>query len=136
MGIGDTRIVQHHIELKTHLLILFSLLLIIVVLATDPDIFLSMHLTCISKMILGINCPFCGMTRDFILMSRWEIPTHNPFSIVTALMIFIVYPSVVIFFSIQRKKITIQYTWMINIFVAIMLSMFIFNNLAIISAVF
>jgi len=120
---------RYYIEVKTHLIIISMILLVSIVLTIKPMLFQSVHFTCILKSIFGLNCPFCGMTRDFILMSTGAKPIHNPFSLVCALMAFFIYPVLFVFFVLQRKRISIHYSAARTIFILAMLGMFIFNNM-------
>lgn len=120
---------KYHIKNKTHLIILTCLNLINLLFFINPNLLLSLHMSCFLKTVFHFNCPFCGMTRDFVLMSIGEIPNHNPFSIFIMLIFYIIYPIAVLYSIYQRKKISIRYISIRNIFIATMLIMFIFNNL-------
>jgi hypothetical protein len=114
---------------EKHLVILFVILFISLTLASSPNFFANIYLKCILKEVLGINCPFCGMTRDFILMANGLPPQHNLFSPIFALIIFIIYPVGSVVCIIKRKNINISYRWSRNAFFLAMTSMFIINNI-------
>ena len=77
---------------QQHMLILGGLLLAAVILIWAPDTVLGVHYQCLLSRITGIRCPFCGMTRDFILMSSGILPRHNPASLFVAIVAYIGYP--------------------------------------------
>lgn len=108
---------------------LAAIFFVSLILAILPDFITNVHLPCILKRVFCVNCPFCGMTRDFILMAKGLLPKHNPFSAFFALLIFFIYPLSLGFFVLRRQKINIQYLWVRNIFVLSMTVMFIVNNL-------
>jgi hypothetical protein len=77
---------------KQHALVLSSLLLGGLALAWMPDSLLGMRYQCVLHTVTGIRCPFCGMTRDFILMAHGSLPQHNPGSLFAALALYGAYP--------------------------------------------
>jgi hypothetical protein len=48
------------------------------------------------QILLGLRCPFCGMTRDFAAMLHGERPALNPCSWVAAVVVYGVYPVAVL----------------------------------------
>ena len=80
------------IRLREHLLLLTALLMAGVLLARAPQFVLALHYRCVLNTLIGIRCPFCGMSRDFILISKGLLPRHNPGSVVVALAIYGCYP--------------------------------------------
>jgi hypothetical protein len=77
---------------KQHALVLSCLLLGGLALACAPNALLGMHYQCVLHGLTGIRCPFCGMTRDFILMTHGSLPQHNPGSLLLALALYGAYP--------------------------------------------
>jgi Protein of unknown function (DUF2752) len=77
---------------RQHLLLLGCILLAGIVLACAPHAILGLHYQCLLSRLTGIRCPFCGMTRDFILMSEGSLPTYNPGSLFAAVAAYIGYP--------------------------------------------
>ena len=94
------------------------------ILLTVPDVLLYNPLKCLCRELLGINCPFCGMTRDFVLMAKFRLPHYNLFSIPMAIIIFIFYP-ITLILNIDIKLTYIQRR---NIVMALVIIMFILNN--------
>jgi hypothetical protein len=83
---------EDHIGPKQHLLILGSLLLGELVLACAPNAVLRLQYQCMLQRLTGLRCPFCGMTRDFILMFHGFAPRNNPGSFIVAIVLYIAYP--------------------------------------------
>ena len=52
---------------------------------------------CTLRRFTGVRCPFCGMTTDFLSMWHGHLPRENPFSPLMAVMIYIVYPAVLVY---------------------------------------
>ncbi|MGE5558380.1 MAG: hypothetical protein ACM3WV_07165 [Bacillota bacterium] len=94
-----------------------------------PDFFLSVHTPCFCRSALHINCPFCGMTRDFVLIARGKQPVWNPFSGAAAVFMFAVYPGFVLFCFLTGKKMTVPYRHIRNTVLIILLTMMICNNI-------
>jgi len=104
-------------------LLLVGALLIILLMV--PNVFLYNPLKCLLRELFSINCPFCGMTRDFVLMAKFRLPQHNLFSIPMAIIIFVFYP-MVLMLNIDIKLSCIQRR---NIVMTLLMIMFIFNNI-------
>jgi hypothetical protein len=77
---------------RQHLLLLGCIGLAGVVLACAPHAVLGLHYQCLLSRATSIRCPFCGMTRDFILMSKGSLPRNNPGSLFVAVAGYVVYP--------------------------------------------
>ena len=60
-----------------------------------PEVVAAFPLVCGLRFLTGLNCPFCGMTRDFLLLGAGQAATHNPFSPAVAALLFLVYPATV-----------------------------------------
>lgn len=84
---------QLYLGPRQHLLLLGFLLLAAMVAMAAPDAVLRLHYQCLLSKLTGIRCPFCGMTRDFILMSHGRRPVNNPGSVVVAVALYLVYPA-------------------------------------------
>ena len=84
---------QLYLGPRQHLLLLGFLLLAAVVAMAAPDAVLGLHYQCLLSRLTGIRCPFCGMTRDFILLSHGRNPVNNPGSVVVAIAMYLVYPA-------------------------------------------
>jgi len=61
-------------------------------LAFAPHAVLGMHYECVLHSMTGLRCPFCGMTRDFMLMTHGSLPRNNPGSLMVAFGLYVVYP--------------------------------------------
>jgi len=66
---------------KQHVWVLCGLLLGGLLLACFPNALLGLQYQCVLHRITGLRCPFCGMTRDFILMAHGSFPRQNPGSL-------------------------------------------------------
>ena len=64
----------------------------VLIAAFAPTWMLGMVPGCWFHLITGWNCPFCGMTRDFVavLHGRWNL--QNPCSVPFFVLLFVVYP--------------------------------------------
>ena len=120
---------MNHISSEKHLLILVIIFIGALTLSLCPDFLMNVQLSCLSKKVFGLNCPFCGMTRDFILMIGGFPPRHNMFSPVFALLIFFIYPFGIGVHVIKRRESNMPYARIRNIFVVAMATMFIINNI-------
>lgn len=119
----------YYSEFKTHLMILAVIILASILLIITPSAFSSINYACVLKTVLGLNCPFCGMTRDFVLISQGANSIHNPFSLITFLLVFFIYPSFFVSFFLIKKRLLISYAWLKTIFFVVITIMFVFNNL-------
>jgi len=77
---------------KQHAVVLGCLLLAGLALTWMPNVLLGMQYQCVLHALTGIRCPFCGMTRDFILMAHGSFPQNNPGSLFVALALYCGYP--------------------------------------------
>jgi Protein of unknown function (DUF2752) len=83
-------------ELVPHLWVLGAMLVLTAVLAVWPQWILHTGYRCMLQAVLGLRCPFCGMTRDFAVMLHGERPALNPCSWVAAVVVYGVYPVAVL----------------------------------------
>ena len=94
------KLVDH--ELAPHLVVLAAALLATLVLWIWPQGVVHTGYRCGMQVLLGLNCPFCGMTRDFAAILHGQRPTLNPCSWAAAVMVYVVYPTVLL--MAWRKK--------------------------------
>jgi hypothetical protein len=80
------------IRSRQHVFLVAALVATAGFLECAPHFLLGLRYQCVLSTITGIRCPFCGMTRDFILMSRGLWPSHNPASLFIALAVYGLYP--------------------------------------------
>lgn len=109
--------------------ILIGIFIVALVLAISPDFFSQIHLQCILIKLFKINCPLCGMTRDFILLAKDLHPKFNMFSMIFAWIIFVVYPLGVGYCVFKKHSVYLPYKLVRNIFICVMSIMLIVNNL-------
>jgi hypothetical protein len=83
-------------KLATHLCVLAGLAAGTLLLVCWPQAVLHAGYRCGLQMLLGIRCPFCGMTRDFAAILHGQRPTQNPCSWFAACAVYLLYPAAVI----------------------------------------
>jgi len=107
-------------------LLLFGGLLLV----CTPNAVLGLRYQCVLHQLTGLRCPFCGMTRDFILMAHGSWPQNNPGSLVLALALYCAYP-VWLAMSARRgpSRMLVQRDRVIRALVVVMVLLFIGNNL-------
>jgi hypothetical protein len=66
------------------------------VLAFQPHWVMQADYRSMLQTLLGIRCPFCGMTRDFAAMLHGGRPSLNPSSWMAAGVLYAVYPTAVL----------------------------------------
>ncbi|MGA2904747.1 MAG: DUF2752 domain-containing protein [Candidatus Korobacteraceae bacterium] len=115
---------------KQHLLVLGCLVLGGLLLACAPNVILGMHYQCMLHRITGLRCPFCGMTRDFILMAHGSLPRHNPGSLFVALALYLAYPPWLMMAALRRRSwLTVSREKVVTAAMIVMAMLFIANNL-------
>jgi hypothetical protein len=83
-------------RLATHLFVLAGLAVGTLLLVCWPQAILHAGYRCELQSLLGIRCPFCGMTRDFAAILHRGRPTLNPCSWFAACAAYLLYPAAVI----------------------------------------
>jgi hypothetical protein len=78
--------------LAPHLLVLALIAAGTLLLACWPQAILHAGYRCGFQMLLGIRCPFCGMTRDFAAILHGGRPAQNPFSWPAVCAVYLLYP--------------------------------------------
>jgi hypothetical protein len=118
-----------HWELLPHLVVLGAMIVFTVVLALWPQSILHVGYQCQLRALLGLRCPFCGMTRDFATMLHGGRPTLNPCSWFAALVVYGVYPAAVAL-AWRRKRLDVFHSASVARMVAVALAaMLVLNNL-------
>jgi hypothetical protein len=82
--------------LVPHLAVLAAMAVGTAVLAVWPQWVVHAGYRCELQMLVGLRCPFCGMTRDFSAMLHGGRATLNPCSWPAALVVYGVYPVAVV----------------------------------------
>jgi len=114
---------------REHLLVLGCVYLTSIFLVFAPHAVLDLHYRCILSMVTGIRCPFCGMTRDFILMFQGLPPRNNPGSLMAAVAIYVAYPVWLALAALWRPNwLQVSRRRLRNVLVGIMLVLFVSNN--------
>jgi hypothetical protein len=83
-------------RLAPHLLVLAAVAAGTLLLACCPQVILQAGYRCGLQMLLGVRCPFCGMTRDFAAILHGGRPTQNPCSWFAACAVYLLYPLAVL----------------------------------------
>ena len=119
---------EYHINYKTHFLIIILIYIFGLCLIIEPSLFLKYGLSCNLNRLFGIRCPFCGMTRDFVLMATNNEPIYNPFSLTMAVIIFVIYPITLIILYYKKLITLSNYNLIRTGFLCILLIMLLINN--------
>jgi hypothetical protein len=112
-----------------HILLAVGALLGALVVVWDPSLLLQVDLTCGLRRLTGLNCPFCGMTRDLAAMAYGLPAACNPFSPLAAVLVFGVYPGMVALCLWRRRNFPFNYSvapWLVP---GALLLMFALNNI-------
>jgi len=121
---------RRRIALRTHLFVLCTIVLATLVAALRPAWLLGLNNRCAMQLLFHINCPFCGMTRDFVRIWHHQPPIHNPGSWPTALFIYVAYPILAGWAFLTRRPEIFQHPlFRRTVFVAIAL-LWVANNLS------
>lgn len=83
-------------ELLPHLLVMGAVMVGTVLLLFWPQVVMHVGYSSMLPTLLGIRCPFCGMTRDFAAMLHGQRPTLNPCSAFAAASALLLYPGTVV----------------------------------------
>jgi hypothetical protein len=83
-------------KLAPHLAMLACIFTGTLLLACWPQAILQAGYRCELQRLVGIRCPFCGMTRDFAAILHGGRPTQNPCSWFAAAAVYLVYPLAVL----------------------------------------
>jgi hypothetical protein len=124
---GDASLKQREM-LATHAAVLAAIVLGTLVLWLWPAAVLSLPLACVTRTWLHLQCPFCGMTRDFAAMLHGQRPTHNLFSPIMALLIYVAYPLAVLVLWRRRSLQMFYGPVVIRAVVCSLIVMFAVNN--------
>jgi Protein of unknown function (DUF2752) len=121
---------ERYIGPEQHCLLLACILVSMIVFAWAPDAVLGLHYQCLLSSATGIRCPFCGMTRDFILMSKGFPPSNNPASLFAALATYVGYPIWIVVTALRRRSSPlVSRSKVLKTLIAVMMVLFVWNNL-------
>ncbi len=121
---------ESYIGPRQHLLVMGGLVLGGLMLAFVPNAVLGLRYQCMLHWMTGLRCPFCGMTRDFVLMAHGALPRNNPGSLVVALALYVAYPMWLIVAALGgRSRVLVRRDGVIGALVVVMAVLFICNNL-------
>ena len=116
---------------KQHALVLSCLLFGGLALAWLPNVLLGVQYQCVLHRLSGIRCPFCGMTRDFILMAHGSLPQNNPGSLLVALALYCVYPVWLASVALRKpERLWVSREKVIRMLLIAMALLMVCNNLA------
>jgi len=115
---------------RQHALALSLLVFGGILLACAPNAVLGLQYQCLLHWMTGLRCPFCGMTRDFILMAHGSLPRNNPGSPVVAIGLYVVYPLWLIWAGLREgSRMLLHRDSVVKFLVIAMVLLFICNNL-------
>ncbi len=84
-------------EALTHIFVCLLVIVGSAMAALRPGWLRTISLGCALRTVTGIRCPFCGMTTDFMAMWKGSMPHENPFSILAAVVIYLLYPTLLMY---------------------------------------
>jgi hypothetical protein len=116
-------------HLATHLSILGCIAVLSALLYFFPAAVRAHGPGCAFHALSGYNCPFCGMTRDFIDILHAHKPHLNPFSGIAAVVVYLVYPAFFLWAWMQRRLALFHQPAMHKLIAAAVIAMFVANNL-------
>jgi Protein of unknown function (DUF2752) len=118
-----------YIGLRQHALLLGGIYAAGIILLCAPNAVLGLHYQCMLNTLTGIRCPFCGMTRDLILMSQGFLPRNNPGSLSVAVGAYVAYPIWFLVAALCRPSwLLISRNRLRNIVAAIVVVLFVGDN--------
>jgi len=121
---------QDRLAVRTHLGVLICIAALTIVLYYWPEWVLRLPLACVMRSWLGMRCPFCGMTRDFVTILHGRSPALNVFSWPAAVVIYGIYPPMVLWLW-RRGRLDWFYRPVVRRTVVVALvAMFAVNNFA------
>ncbi|HUI84927.1 MAG TPA: DUF2752 domain-containing protein [Candidatus Binatia bacterium] len=119
-----------NIGARQHVLALGGLVAAALLLACAPDWALAAQYQCVLHRLTGLRCPFCGMTRDFILMWHGALPRHNPGSLFVAVGLYVAYPVALLVAALRgRGWLPVSRRKLVNGLLTAMAALFVCNNL-------
>jgi hypothetical protein len=120
---------RDHPELIPHLWVLGGMAVLTAMLLVWPQSVLHAGYRCGMQILLGLRCPFCGMTRDFAAMLHGERPALNPCSWFAAVVVYGVYPVAVLVGWHRRQLNFFQGAAVKYGVIAVLATMLVLNNL-------
>lgn len=121
---------ESYIGPKQHLLAMGGLVFAGLVLACVPGTVLGLQYQCMLHWMTGLHCPFCGMTRDFILMAHGSLPRNNPGSLVVALALYGAYPVWLVIAALRgSSRLLVRRDGVVSGLVIVLVVLFVCNNL-------
>jgi len=114
---------------RLHWVLLGGLAFSALMLVTKANVVLAISWPCMLRTCFAVNCPFCGMTRDFCAMAHLGFTAlRNPCSPLMAVALFGVYPVVAIRYLAFGNGLEIGYTARRDILVVALSIMWLLNN--------
>lgn len=88
---------------RMHVVLLAAIAASTALLRFAPRWVMSLRMECVLHAWLHVNCPFCGMTRDFAAILHGQAPQLNPFSWMAFAVIYAAYPGMVVVLWWRRR---------------------------------
>ena len=122
--------VQDRQAVRTHVGVLVCMAALTIVLYCWPEWVLRLPLECVMRSWLGLRCPFCGMTRDFVAILHGRPPSLNVFSWPAAVMMYGIYPPLVLWLWLRGRLDWFYRPFVRRTVVLALVVMFAVNNFA------
>ena len=113
---------------RVHVAVVAFIGLVAVLLRLYPGFVLALTPRCGLKLLTGLSCPFCGMTRDMAALAAGLPAQHNPASPALAALLCVIYPACVAGCLALRRNFPITPDTLARLLPPAMLTMFIANN--------
>ena len=116
-------------SVRTHLIILGCIVAATALLRFAPPSVLANDPSCVFHTLFHLNCPFCGMTRDFTDILHGQKPHLNPFSWIAVCVIYIAYPALFFWAWSQQRLALFHQPAVHKAVAAVLVVMLVVNNL-------
>jgi hypothetical protein len=119
-----------HENPTAHFAILIGIALCTLVLGFFPGFVAAHGPSCVFHSLFRLNCPFCGMTRDFVAILHGQQPSLNRFSWIAFFVVYLGYP-VCFVWALRQGKLGLFHRPGVHKAIAAMLAvMLVVNNLS------
>jgi hypothetical protein len=118
-----------HENPTAHFAILIGIAVCTLVLGFFPNFVAAHGPSCVFQSLFHLNCPFCGMTRDFVAILHGQQPSLNRFSWIAVFVVYLGYPALFLW-ALRQGKLSLFHQPRVHKAIAAMLAvMLVINNL-------